>query len=153
MSFAQIDSDGNHVGAFGPGGLDDARLRRAQAMALTNGVGLEIAKGLIRKRLKGQIEVLSDEFAGSAQAIPTIILLCTEIDDTRSIDELRRPEAQAANTYWRYGGILLSGSIEKRLPRFQSTGSASALEALRFRNHPHVGPVTPPTPCSTMCTR
>jgi len=57
-AFIAIDNDADLISAAGPFGLDDARLRRAQAMASSNGVGLSIARDLIDRKLRGQIEVL-----------------------------------------------------------------------------------------------
>ena len=57
-AFVNIDSDGNLTAAIAPSGLDDARLRRAQAMALVNGVGLEIARELIKLKLVGQLQIV-----------------------------------------------------------------------------------------------
>ena len=48
-AFVQIDNDGELIIAAGPSGLDDARLRRAQALASSNEVGLEIGRELLRK--------------------------------------------------------------------------------------------------------
>lgn len=43
-AFLQIGADGEAIVASGPSGLDDARLRRAQALAASNGVGLAIVR-------------------------------------------------------------------------------------------------------------
>src|SRR5437773_1950913 len=45
-AFVQIDADGEVIAAWGPAGLDDPRLRRAQALAPGNGVGMKVARGL-----------------------------------------------------------------------------------------------------------
>src|SRR3990170_452096 len=50
-AFVQIDVDGQLIGAFGPQGRDEARLRRTQALAVTHPVGLAITKWLIREKL------------------------------------------------------------------------------------------------------
>lgn len=47
VTFLQIDVNGEVVVATGPGGLDDARLRRAQALAPGNGVGMKVARELV----------------------------------------------------------------------------------------------------------
>jgi len=68
-AFVKIDSDENLIAAIAPSGLDDARLRRAQALAFENRIGLEIARELIRRKLVGQpqiVERLRDTAASAA---------------------------------------------------------------------------------------
>ena len=57
-AFVQLDADGQVIAATGPAGSDDARIRRAQALATTNGVGLELARELLREKLTGQQALL-----------------------------------------------------------------------------------------------
>jgi hypothetical protein len=57
-AFLQIDADGQVIVAAGPVGLDDAKLRRAQALAATNGVGIAVARDLIREKSLGQLTIL-----------------------------------------------------------------------------------------------
>ena len=57
-AFVQVGADGEVIAATAPAGLDDPRLRRAHALAATNGVGLGIALDLLREKLRGQAEVL-----------------------------------------------------------------------------------------------
>src|SRR5215469_12389992 len=97
-AFVNIDSDGNLIAAIAPSGLDDARLRRAQAMALVNGVGLEIARELIKLKLVGQLQIverLRDRAASTA-----ISSAIENMGKPRSIDQLRLLESQAAVAYW-----------------------------------------------------
>jgi hypothetical protein len=54
----QIDNDGEVIIAAGPSRLNDARLRRAQALASTNDVGLEIGGELLREKLDSQAKLL-----------------------------------------------------------------------------------------------
>src|SRR5262245_39507481 len=53
-AFIQLGADGEVIAATAPAGTDDARLRRAQALAPTNGVGLEVARELLREKLELQ---------------------------------------------------------------------------------------------------
>lgn len=59
-AFVQIDADGEVIAATAPVGLDDPRLRRAQALAPTNGTGVEVARELLRRKLTGQARVLTE---------------------------------------------------------------------------------------------
>lgn len=50
-SFTQIDTDGNVIVSSGPARLDDARLRRAQALASVGGIGISIARDLLMTKI------------------------------------------------------------------------------------------------------
>lgn len=52
-AFMHIDSDGTIISVSAPLGLDDARLRRAQALAQSNGASTEIARNLLRDKIIG----------------------------------------------------------------------------------------------------
>ncbi len=58
-ALVQLDADGTVIVASGPSGLDNARLRRAQVLATSNGVGIAIARGLLTSKLQGQVQVLT----------------------------------------------------------------------------------------------
>jgi CRISPR/Cas system-associated endonuclease Cas1 len=72
-SFVFLNRAGKVLFVTGPTAPSDVRLRRAQSLAITNGVGLEISRTLIDAKLKGQErlvrERLHDSFA--AQEIAT----------------------------------------------------------------------------------
>src|SRR5207244_2230022 len=53
-AFIMLERDGSLIAATGPVRSSDARLRRAQALASTDGIALEISKGLIRQKLSAQ---------------------------------------------------------------------------------------------------
>lgn len=97
--FSQLDSDGIVLMASGPLGLDDASLRRAQALARDTGTGLEVAKELIRAKISGQAEVAERIGDFNAEAA-SIRELGSRIDDACDIGSLRVIEAQAAAIYW-----------------------------------------------------
>jgi CRISPR-associated endonuclease Cas1 len=98
-SFIHIDNDAEIITASGVIGLDDARLRRAQAAALNNGIGLAIARDLMSRKLKGQIDVL-----GWFQNPPSLFLKLkiarAKAREADSIDELRFAEGEGARAYW-----------------------------------------------------
>jgi CRISPR/Cas system-associated endonuclease Cas1 len=66
-----LERDGTVLATTGPVRPSDARLRRAQALANTNGIGLEISKGLIRQKLSAQ-EQLAREKLDNAKAADLI---------------------------------------------------------------------------------
>lgn len=100
-SFAQIDADGEVIAAFGPPGVDNARLRRAQAVAAYNGVGVAVARDLLRQKLAGQAAVLDAmERAGAGPAAATVRRCRDALDGADAADVLRVIEAEAAGAYF-----------------------------------------------------
>ncbi|MDP9366395.1 MAG: CRISPR-associated endonuclease Cas1 [Chloroflexota bacterium] len=98
-AFVQLDSDGQVIAATAPAGLDDPRLRRAQALAPTNGAGLAIARDLLREKLRGQAGGLP-EIPESDGARAVVELALAELERTETVEQLRSAEAKAANAYW-----------------------------------------------------
>ena len=136
-SIVQIDSDGSVIIADGPPGLDDARLRRAQALAIVNGSGLEIAKNLIRRKLADQAELLYSEFPNSTEDVLTIRFLRQRIDQAPSIQRLRELEAQAASIYW-------GGWRELPVRFLQKDAGRVPVHWLKFG--PRSSPISKPSP-------
>jgi CRISPR-associated endonuclease Cas1 len=78
---------------------DDARLRRAQALALGTSTGLEVARYLIGLKLAGQASIAVEEL-GSPEVAETIAELSRSMAESCSLEEIRQLEASAANLYW-----------------------------------------------------
>ncbi len=103
IAFVHIDCDGNLIAAISPYGLDDGRLRRAQAIASDSGneadsgagtgIGFGIARDLIREKLAGQLNVL--EQLRDNSAIEIVKLAIAKIPQTSNFDALRLLESQA----------------------------------------------------------
>lgn len=98
-AFIQLDADGTVIVASGPSGLDDARLRRAQALAAANGTGIAIARDLLGSKLDGQGDVLT-QLPETRQFITVIEKARQDLADATTPAALRSLEAQAANAYW-----------------------------------------------------
>jgi CRISPR-associated protein Cas1 len=98
-AYVQLDYDGTVIVASGPSGLNDARLRRAQALAESTGVGIAIARDLLIGKLAGQVEVLS-QLPDTQQFIAWIEQMRAELPNAATPKALRSLEAQAANAYW-----------------------------------------------------
>ena len=98
-AFVHIDADGRVITVSTRQGLDDARLRRAQAGATSNGVGITIGRELTRRKLEGQASVLS-ELPGTEAAVATIRQSIDELAVGRTPGDLRVIEAGAASAYW-----------------------------------------------------
>jgi CRISPR-associated endonuclease Cas1 len=95
-----LERDGSVLASTGPApGLDDARLRRAQALALRSGTGLEIARELIDKKLAGQEQVARDKLY-KAEGANTIGHFRKALAKARTIEAIGQFESQAASEYW-----------------------------------------------------
>jgi len=97
--FAQLDNDGRVIVAAGPTGSQDARLRRAQAQAFENGLGLAIARELAREKLEGQTTVL-DQLPDAEAARAAVRGAIDQLDAAATIERLRTIEAEGALAYW-----------------------------------------------------
>jgi len=108
IPFIQIDTDGQVITCAGPAGLNDARLRRAQALAADTGngtdsgagtkIGFDIARDLIKRKLTGQLNILA-KFRDKP-AIQTVSSAIERIPTVENIDRLRYLEGEAAIAYW-----------------------------------------------------
>lgn len=97
--FMQLDADGSVIAASGPIGADDARLRRAQAVAGVTVAGMNIARDLLSRKLDGQSSVL-DHIDGADASASEVRRLRETLAIGETITGLRIIEAQAAATYW-----------------------------------------------------
>jgi CRISPR-associated endonuclease Cas1 len=98
-AFVMLDRRGKVLAVTGPVAPSDAKLRRAQALALGNGTALRISKELISQKLSGQellVRELLHDFATS-DAIGRFGVL---LPSAENIDRVRLIEAQAAKAYW-----------------------------------------------------
>jgi CRISPR-associated endonuclease Cas1 len=98
-AFVQIDSDGRVLTAAGPTGLRDSKLRRNQAQAVENGLGLSIAKELVHQKLTGQRAVL-DRLPEASDAKSAIDRAIDQVEEATTIERLRATEAEGALAYW-----------------------------------------------------
>jgi len=99
-SFVQLGADGEIIAATGPAGTDDARLRRAQALATTNGVGLEIARDLLRDKLTRQAALL-ERLPGTNDTVRVELAEApAQLEQAKTPVALRVAEARGASAYW-----------------------------------------------------
>jgi len=98
-SFVMLDRLGEVKVVTGPAGSSESRLRRAQALALTNSVGLQIARELISAKLGGQ-EALAREKLRNAVIANEIANTRKALSDADSMDRVRWIESRAAALYW-----------------------------------------------------
>jgi CRISPR-associated endonuclease Cas1 len=97
---ALVVLDGADVAlAASPPGRDDARLRRAQALAPDSGAGLVIVRRLLAAKLTGQAALLRSVFHDPATAA-TLVDLAGGVEVAADIDEARQLEAAGAAAYF-----------------------------------------------------
>ena len=98
-SLVMLDRIGKVVFVTGPTAPSDARLRLAQACALSNGTALAISKELISAKLRGQETLARDKLKNSTAA-DAITGFRLRLDDADNLDSVRTLEAHAAVAYW-----------------------------------------------------
>lgn len=98
IPFMHLDTDGRLL-ACSATGTADARLRRMQALATSNGVGLEIARFLLRKKLAGQRELLP-RLGAVGWLVESFGIATALLEQASSINELVMAERDAALAYW-----------------------------------------------------
>jgi len=98
-AFVMLDRRGKVLAVTGPVAPSDAKLRRAQALALGNGTALKISKELISQKLAGQELLVNDVLHDHARA-DAIARFRVVLPSTETIDRVRLIESQAAKAYW-----------------------------------------------------
>jgi CRISPR-associated endonuclease Cas1 len=99
-SFVMLERDGKVSCVTGPVRPSEAKLRRAQALAAGNGLGLEIARSLIDAKLKGQEQVLRERL--NRQAAANVVSdFRNKLVSVDTFDAIRIVEANAAACYFR----------------------------------------------------
>jgi CRISPR-associated endonuclease Cas1 len=98
-SFVMLNREGSVLVATGPVRPSDVKMRRAQALALQNGIALKISRELIDRKLAGQERVAKEELRDEPAAL-AIRQRRSELAEIESVDAARLVEAQAAKIYW-----------------------------------------------------
>ncbi len=98
ITLVQLDTDGPVLLTAGASGPDDARLRRAQAAAAGNDVGVALARTLLTHKIQGQAGV-ADTHLEQPQIARTLRALADELADADLV-RAREVEAQASNSYF-----------------------------------------------------
>jgi CRISPR-associated endonuclease Cas1 len=98
VGLVQLDWDGTVLLATAPAGNDQPALRRAQALAVTTGVGHTITQEILRAKLNGQAAVA--KLLGSSETGRLIINLASELDAATNTGQLLAIEGTAATAYW-----------------------------------------------------
>ena len=121
-----LGADGTANLASTPRVSDDARLRRAQAMALAEPVGLGIARYLLSAKVSAQAELVAGRFGELSEA-ETIRGLAGAIEVAGTAEECRQLEASAAALYfatWVGRDDTVATFVAKDRPRVPAHWSA-----------------------------
>jgi CRISPR-associated endonuclease Cas1 len=125
-SFVMLNRAGRVLFVTGPTAPSDARLRRAQALALDNPVGLEISRKLIDAKLGAQARVAREGLDDPVTA-QEIAILRNSLATAETVESIRLLEANAAAAYfaaWRNITILWPRADSRRIPdHWRSVGS------------------------------
>jgi len=117
-SFVLLERNGKVQCVTGPVRPSEARLRRSQALAAGNGIGLEIARTLIDAKLKGEERVLRESLNSPVSA-DLISGFRQKLASADSFDAIRIVEAIAAGCYfreWRFIPVIWPKADVKKIP-------------------------------------
>jgi CRISPR-associated endonuclease Cas1 len=113
--YVQLDPDGRVLLASAEFGLDDPRLRRAQAAAFGTPTGMAIARDLLHRKLVGQAQIANE--LGASAAVAQIERAASALNEATTPAELMVPEAAAALAYWSAWASLDVRWAKADLPR------------------------------------
>lgn len=126
VTLSFLERNGRVLSVVGPSGSSDAKLRRSQASAIGNGVGLEICRTLIIAKIQGQESVLREALNCPATA-DTIARFRSRVSSADSFEVIRSLEANAASLYFREWRDLLvtwpKVDLQRIPDRWRSVGS------------------------------
>jgi CRISPR-associated endonuclease Cas1 len=98
-AFVMLDRDGSVLATTGPVRPSDARLRRAQALAVQSGSALEISRELIGQKLDAQAKVAREKLLDTNTA-EIILQFRAELAEAESGATIRLLESLAGRAYW-----------------------------------------------------
>lgn len=98
-SLIMLERDGSVLMTTGPVRPSEAKLRRAQALAMQNGAAFRISRELIDRKLAGQQRV-AIEGLGNESASLAIRQARSELAEIETLNAVRQIEAKAAKIYW-----------------------------------------------------
>jgi CRISPR-associated endonuclease Cas1 len=117
-SFVLLERNGKVQCVTGPVRPSEAKLRRSQALAAGNGIGLEIARTLIEAKLSGEERVLREQL-NSPTVADVISGFRQKLSSAKSFDAIRIVEANAAAAYfreWRLLPVMWPKADLKKIP-------------------------------------
>jgi len=98
-SLVHMDRNGRLLQTSALSGNDDPRLRRAQSLAASGAIGVEISRHLLRHKIAGQLTVLK-QHAKTPVACDEIMSAQAAVERGPTLDGLRSAESRGAVAYW-----------------------------------------------------
>jgi CRISPR-associated endonuclease Cas1 len=98
-AFVMLERDGTVLATTGPVRPSDARLRRAQALAVNSGTALKINCELITQKLMGQARVVREQLQDTTTA-ELISGFQSQLAEADTQETIRSLEALAGGAYW-----------------------------------------------------
>jgi CRISPR-associated endonuclease Cas1 len=98
-AFVMLERNGTVLATTGPVAASDARLRRAQALALHSDAAVPITRELISHKLVRQENVAREKLR-DIQAADLIARFRQELGAAKTINEVRLIESQGSSAYW-----------------------------------------------------
>ena len=115
-AFVMLERSGKVLATTGPVRSSDARLRRAQALALQSGAALRIARELISRKLAGQEQVVRNKLL-DLETAKSIADFRSRVEKAETMDEIRQFESMGAAVYWSAWRNLSIFFAKSDLPR------------------------------------
>ncbi|MDQ2889966.1 MAG: CRISPR-associated endonuclease Cas1 [Gemmatimonadota bacterium] len=129
-AFVHIGRDAHIVTVGSPYGVNDVRLRRAQALAAFTHTGLGVTRELLTMKLQGQLELLR-RIENSAEARGEIEYAIQSLTTADDMTALRYAESRAAVAYWAALGevpVRFVGKDQERVPgHWRTVGGRQSL--------------------------
>jgi CRISPR-associated endonuclease Cas1 len=100
IAMVQVTSEGRVLAETVGHSPRESRLRRAQALASTNGVDVQVATHLIGKKIQGHARNLTNRL-GNAAVANELLNLDAQLSDASGIAEIRDIESRAAALYFK----------------------------------------------------
>ncbi len=99
-AWSWIGRDGEVLATSATLGLDDGRLRRAQAMAPFTDAGVRVVGYLLHEKVSGQLSILRRYFPERASAADSVEVALHALENAETIERMRLLESRAAAAYW-----------------------------------------------------
>jgi CRISPR-associated endonuclease Cas1 len=141
-AFVMLDRNGKVLLATGPVGTKDARLRRAQALAVHSGVALPLIRELLDRKLLEQERIARDTLQ-SAAAAQAITAARAAVSTAETVQAIRVAESRAAYAYWSCWHTIPVIFPGKDLPRVPEHWRAFGARLSPLTNSPRLS-VNPP---------
>jgi CRISPR-associated endonuclease Cas1 len=117
-AFVHLDRSGQILAISGTPGLDHPALRRAQALAASSRLGLEIARGIVAEKLRGQASVVASlpALEGATEGVEQALV---DLERAMTLGGILVAEAAGAAAYWASWesvGVTLARPAKKKMP-------------------------------------